>query len=110
MKRYYDRYNRYHYLIPDLKHYLSVDLLYHIQYGDHGPSESEFFEIEISTSGRAVISKSEICDIFHIKRFDLDEAVRKGIIPEGRKRVGHRELYWFLHTISNWVIKKLKSE
>ena len=86
------------------------DMAYHIQYGEYGPSKSELFEIEISTSGRAVVSKSEICDIFHIKRFDLDEAVRKGIIPEGRLRVRGREKYWFLHTISNWIIEKVKSE
>ena len=85
-------------------------IAYYIQYGDYRPSESELFEMEISTSGRAVISKSEICDMFHIKRFDLDEAVRKGVIPEGRLRVRGREKYWFLHTISDWIIKKVKSE
>ena len=79
-----------------------------IQYYDRPPSKSEIFEMEIATTGECVISKPEICDLFHIKPSVLSEVERKGIIPEGRKRIGCKDRYWFLSTISNWLIEEIK--
>ena len=93
-------------------HWLSKlfnNIAYQIQYHDRLPSKSEIFEMEISATGKCVISKSEICEFFYIKPSDLSEAERKGIIPEGRKRIGRKDRYWFLNTISNWLIEEIKS-
>jgi hypothetical protein len=80
----------------------------HIQYGNFS-SESELFEIEIAASNRLPISKNQICKLFNTSNLDIDKAVKQGTIPKGRKRIRHKELYWFLDDILDWAIKiKLK--
>lgn len=61
--------------------------------------EPDLFEIEILTSDRIIINKKQIIKFFHINNISLDNAIRLNIIPEGRKRKGRKELYWFLDEI-----------
>lgn len=74
-------------------------LLFKIISSPSNNEELDLFEIEILTSDRIIINKKQIIKFFHINNISLDNAIRLNIIPEGRKRKGRKELYWFLDEI-----------
>lgn len=50
------------------------------------------------------ISKEKACNYLNMSRSKFDSKVLEGTIPKGRKRLGFKELVWYLDELDN--IKK----
>ena len=57
-------------------------------------NEQQAIEI-MSVIGHEVLSKDEACSYLNLSRSRFDELVKIGKIPEGRKRRGFKEKFWY---------------
>lgn len=57
-------------------------------------NEQQAIEI-MSVIGHEVLSKDEACGYLNLSRSRFDELVKIGKIPEGRKRRGFKEKFWY---------------
>lgn len=57
-------------------------------------TEEDALEI-LSTVTRQIISKEAACSYLNISRSKFDELVKEGKLPEGKKRRGFKEKFWY---------------
>lgn len=50
----------------------------------------------INNMTHVAVSKEKACRHLNMSRSKFDSKVLEGIIPKGRKRVGFKELVWYL--------------
>lgn len=50
----------------------------------------------INNMTHVAVSKEKACRYLNMSRSKFDSKVLEGIIPKGRKRVGFKELVWYL--------------
>lgn len=76
-----------------------------IEAGTCSLSEQEALDI-LKVIAHETLSKDQACGYLNISRATFDNKVRDGIIPEGRKIRGFKELVWFKDEIISNVLNR----
>lgn len=81
-----------------------------IDAGNSSLDEEELNEILTMINKTAIadnkLSKYQACKYLNISRATFDNYVKDGKIPEGRKQVGFKELYWYLEDLKKFKNSK----
>ena len=72
--------------------------------GNSSITESEAMHI-MGILCHEAMSKAQVCQYLNINRNQLRDLIKAGVIPEGRKVVGYKELRWYKDEIDAGIRK-----